>query len=307
MTRRGWALFAAMGLIWGLPYLLIRVAVRDLSPATLVFARTAPAALLLLPLAIRRHSLRPLLQRWRTVLVFTLVEVTLPWLLLASAERRLSSSVSGLLVAVVPLIGAAIATATGSQHRLPPAAIIGLLIGLAGVGFVVGIKPSGISALGVVEVLGTAVGYAVGPMVVNRYLADVPSIGVIASSFALTAIIYAPFALTHLPQHLTIEVVGAISALAIVCTTLAFLLFFALIAEIGPVRATVITYVNPAVAVTLGVLLLREPFTLGMAVGFPLILAGSLLTTRVPAAKIGPFESAASTEEGGRPELGRFS
>ena len=280
MSRRGWLLFASMGLVWGLPYLLIRIAVRDLSPGMLVFARTVPATLLLLPLAIRRDSLRPLIRRWRIVLLYTLVEVTIPWLLLATAERKVSSSVAGLLIATVPLIGAAIAGATGSEHRLPLPAILGLVTGLVGVGVLVGANTRGTNLVAVAEILCTSVGYALGPLIVNRRLADVPSIGVITVSLALTAVICSPYALTHLPQHISFEVVAAVSVLVVVCTGLAFLMFFALIAEIGPVRATVITYVNPAVAVTLGVLLLNEPFTLGIAIGFPLILVGSLLTAR---------------------------
>ena len=152
MSRRGWLLFAAMGLIWGLPYLLIRVAVRDLSPGTLVFARTAPAMLLLLPLAIRRDALRPLLRRWRIVVIYTVVEVALPWLLLSTAEQRLTSSVSGLLVATVPFIGAGIALATGSEHRLEPRGILGLALGLVGVGVLVGVNVRGTSLIAVLEV-----------------------------------------------------------------------------------------------------------------------------------------------------------
>ncbi|HEX3539729.1 MAG TPA: EamA family transporter [Acidimicrobiales bacterium] len=281
MSRRGQLLFLAMGLIWGIPYLLIKVAVRELTVPQLVFARTAPAALLLVPLAWRRGYLRPLCRQWRAVLLYTAVEVAGPWFLLSSAEKRLSSSVSGLLIAMVPLIGAGLVLVTGQGNdRLDRRRLVGLLVGIAGVAALVGVDLRGNDLLAVGEVALTALGYAAGPMIISRRFADLPGLGLIAASFALTAAGYAPFALAHPVGHLSLEVVGAVATLTLVCTTVAFLLFFALIVEVGPARATVITYVNPAVAVALGVVLLGEPFTAGIALGFPLILAGSYLATR---------------------------
>src|SRR6266487_221120 len=206
MSRRSWLLFAAMCVIWGVPYLMIRVAVREVSPGTLVFARTALGALLLVPLAIRRDALRPVLRRWRPLLAYTAVEVAVPWLMLSDAETELSSSLTGLLIAAVPLVGVGIARLQGTDDPVDGYRAIGLLLGIGGV----------------VALLG----------------------------------------------------------LASICTAVAFVVFFALIAAIGPARATVITYVNPAVAVLLGVTMLGERFTAGMALGFPLILAGSVLAAR---------------------------
>jgi drug/metabolite transporter (DMT)-like permease len=280
MTRRGWLLFATMGLIWGIPYLMIKVAVGGLHPATLVFLRTALAALLLVPIAASRGQLRPLLPYWRPLLAFAAIEVAIPWLLLNTAETRLSSSLSGLLIAGVPLVGAVLAWATGGE-RLGPVRILGLLVGLAGVAALVGLDLHVGDAWALLEIAGVAIGYAVGPWILARYLAGLPGLGVIAVGLGVTALGYLPFALTHLPAHVPDrKVVGSVLVLAVVCTALAFVLFFALIAEVGPVRATVITYINPAVAVTLGVLLLHEPFTLGIAVGFALVLTGSVLATR---------------------------
>ena len=281
MSRRGWLLFALMCVIWGIPYLLIRVAVRDLSPAVLVFARTGGAALLLMPIATARREVGPALRRLAPVAAFALVEIAIPWVLLSSAEERITSSLSGLLIAAVPLVGALIARLTGAGERLGPTSLAGLLLGLGGVAALVGLDLGGTSALALVEVAFVVLGYALGPAILSRQLGDVPSLGVLGVSLVLTATVYAPIAALSLPRRMpSTEVVASVAVLALVCTALAFLLFFALIGEIGPVRATVITYVNPAVAVALGVGLLGERLTTGMGVGFVLILAGSLLATR---------------------------
>ncbi len=281
MSRRGWLLFIAMSVIWGTPYLLIRVAVRELSPATLVFARTLPAAILLVPLALHRGQVRPLLGRWRWVVLYTVVEIALPWLFLSRAEQHLTSSVAGLLVATVPLVAVVLyRLVSPTTERITSGRLVGLIVGFTGVGALVGIDLRGTNLVAVAEMAVPALGYALGPLIISRRLSDLPSLGVVSVSVALTAIAYAPAALTHLPAHFSLEVFGAVAGLAFVCTALAFLLFFARNAEIGPARSTVITYLNPAVAVLLGVVLLGEHFTTGIAVGFPLILAGSYLATR---------------------------
>jgi drug/metabolite transporter (DMT)-like permease len=280
MSRRGALLFAAMCVIWGVPYLLIRVAVRELTPATLVFGRTAIAALLLLPAAALRHELRPLLRCWAPLLAFAAVEVAIPWVLLARAETKLTSSLTGLLIAAVPLVGALVVTLTGERERLGRRSWLGLAIGIAGVAAIVGLDVGQVNVLALVEVAVVAVGYAVGPIILTRRLAGVPALGVVAASLAISALAYAPFAVAQWPAALpSAHVLESVLGLAIVCTALAFLLFFALIAEIGPVRATVITYVNPAVAAALGVAVLGEHLTAGMAIGFGLVLAGSVLAT----------------------------
>ncbi len=280
MSRRGWLLFAAMGVIWGVPYLLIKIAVGQLTPISLVFLRTAAGALLLLPFVIARGELRSLPAHWRALVAYTAVEIGVPWLLLSDAERRLPSSLTGLLVATVPLIGAVLARATGAADRLRRRELAGLLVGLAGVAALVGLDVSGGDLGAVGEMAVVTVCYAVGPMIIARRLGGVPVLGVVATSLVLAAAAYAPAGVLQLPRALPeAKVIVAVALLAVVCTALAFLLFFALIAEVGPVRATVITYVNPAVALTLGVALLGERFTVGAGVGFVLILAGSFLAT----------------------------
>jgi len=281
VTKRGWVLFIALGIIWGIPYLLIKVAVSDLSPVTLVFLRTGIAALLLLPLAAARGSLRPLLRHWKAVLAYTAVEVTVPWLLLPSAERHLSSSLTGLLIAAVPLIGAVLGLVVGADDRLDARRAAGLVIGFVGVGALLGLDLSVIDAGSVAQVGLVALGYAAGPIIVARRLSTAPSLGVVTVSLALTAAVWAPLGIAQLPRAVPpAPVLGSVAVLAVLCTAVAFLLFFALIAEAGPLRAQAITYVNPAVALLLGVALLGEPFTVGAAVGFVLIVAGLLLATR---------------------------
>jgi drug/metabolite transporter (DMT)-like permease len=282
MSRRSWLLFAAMCIIWGIPYLLIRVVVRDgdISPGTLVFARTAIGALLLTPVAISRGALRPVLRHWRALLAYTVIEVAVPWLFLSDAETKLSSSLSGLLVAAVPLVGVGIARLQRSDDRVDAVRAAGLLLGIGGVVALLGLDVGEVHAVPLAEMGMVVLAYAIGPAIFSRYLAGVPGIGVVVLSLALTAVGYLPVAIVDPPAQLPADVVWSVLGLATICTALAFIVFFALISAIGPARATVITYVNPAVAVLLGVVLLDEKFTIGMAVGFPMILAGSVLAAR---------------------------
>jgi drug/metabolite transporter (DMT)-like permease len=281
MTRRGLILFGLMSVIWGIPYLLIRIAVDEITPAMLVFVRTAIGAAILLPIALARVDLRLVLRHWRWVVTFAAVEVAGPWVLLGSAERHISSSLAGLLIAGVPLVGAVIAITTGGVDRFGRTALVGLLVGLIGVGAIVGADFQASDATALVQVLLVVVGYAVGPAILSRRLGGVPSIGVMALSLALCAVVYAPIAALQWPSAPpSSDALVAVVILGVVCTALAFILFGELIAEVGPVRATVITYVNPAVAAVLGVLVLRETFTLAMAIGFALVILGSGLATR---------------------------
>jgi drug/metabolite transporter (DMT)-like permease len=272
-------LFVAMCFIWGLPYLLIRIAVRELSPADLVFARTAIGALLLLPIAAWRGVLGGLRSHWRWVLLYTAVELTIPWLLLSSAEEHLTSSLAGLLVAAVPLVGIGITRLLGLAEEMTVRRWLGLLVGVAGVGSLVGLQVGKIDMAAVGEIAAVAVGYALGPLILSHRLSGAPGLAVVAASLGITAAVYAPFALTAPPKHLSEEVAWSVVGLAVICTAVAFIVFFWLIGEIGPTRATVITYVNPAVAIALGVAVLGEHITTGMIVGFPLVLVGSYFAT----------------------------
>ena len=157
MTTRGWVLFGAMCLIWGVPYLLIKVAVEDVSPSMLVLARTAIAGLLLLPIAALRNELRPLAPHWRALVAFAGIEIALPWVLLGAAETRISSSLTALLIAAVPLIGTGIALGMVPRERLTADRGLGLVLGLAGVASIVGLGIEGASPLAIVQVFLVAV------------------------------------------------------------------------------------------------------------------------------------------------------
>ena len=204
----------------------------------------------------------------------------IPWVLLARAETKLTSSLTGLLIAAVPLVGAVLVALTGTRERQGRRRWLGLLVGVGGVAALVGLDVGQIDALAVVEVFGVAVCYAIGPIILSRRLNDVPALGVVAASLVIATVVYAPFAALRWPSSMpSAHVVESVFALAVVCTALAFLVFFALIAEVGPVRATVITYVNPAVAAVLGVTILSERLSAGMLVGFALILVGCVFAT----------------------------
>ena len=295
-------LFTALGIIWGIPYLLIKVADGGVAPPVLVLARVTIGAALLLPIAIRRRELAPLLPHWRWLALFAFVEIIAPWLLLSEAETRLSSSLSGLLIASVPILVAVFSRLTGSQDRLTAVRWSGLLIGLAGVALLVAGGGTHGDAGSVGEVLLVAVCYATGPLIIARRLSELPPLAITAVCLAFAAVIYAPLAAVSWPATVPAgKVLWALAALAVVCTAVAFLGFFALIAEAGPARASVITYVNPAVAVALGVGILGERLTVPMAIAFVLILGGSVLATRTgqrpdPAAVVmpGPADTAAS-------------
>jgi drug/metabolite transporter (DMT)-like permease len=281
VSRRGWVLFTTMSVIWGIPYLLIKIAVGGVPVPVLVLARVTIGAALLLPVALRRRQLSALLPYWRWLAVFAVVEIISPWFLLSEAELKLSSSMSGLLIASVPIIGALLARVAGDADRLTAVRWTGLLAGLAGVALLVGPGATGGDARSIGEVLLVAVCYATGPLIASRKLKDAPPLGMTAVCLAFAAVVYAPAAALTWPAAMpSAKVVAAIVCLAVVCTAVAFLIFFALIAEVGPARATVITYVNPAVAVALGVSVLGEQFTPAMAGAFALILGGSVLATR---------------------------
>jgi drug/metabolite transporter (DMT)-like permease len=274
-------MFAAMGLIWGIPYLMIKVAVEGVPVPVLVFTRTGLGALLLFPFAARPGALATVRRFWLPLVAFAAVEMIGPWFLLTDAERKLSSSMSGLLIAAVPVIGAVLVRVTGGSERLTRVRWIGLLLGLGGVALLAAPAATGGTALSVGEVFLTALGYAIGPMIADRYLREVPSMLTSAVCLGIAAVAYAPFAGASWPHHVPqAKVLWALAGLSVLCTAAAFVIFFALIAEIGPARAMLITYLNPAVVVVAGVLVLGESLTANMVISFPLILAGCWLATR---------------------------
>ena len=290
MTRAAWLLFAAMSVIWGIPYLFIKIAVGELSPAAVAGSRTLLAALVLIPLAARQGVLRPAARAWRWVAAFGLLEMAGPWLLLGHAETRVSSGFAGLMIATVPVVGVLVARLRGDPHAFARVRLLGLGVGVLGVVCLVGLDSLAghLDALSILELLLVAIGYAVAPVIASTRLAGVPSLGVIACAIAGVAVLYLPWTVTELAGGLpSTDVVVSIVVLGLLCTAVAFVLFFQLIAEAGPVRATVFTFLNPAVAIALGILVLGEPLTVGTLVGFPLVLLGAYWATRPIDAAVG--------------------
>ena len=281
MSRRGAILFLSLGFVWGIPYLLIKVSVEYLSPEVIIFLRVLLAAMILMPVVIKRGYLRQLKGHWKWVFVFAIVEITFPFGALTFAELRLSSSMTGLLIAAVPIVSAIFAWRLGIDDRITGMRVAGLAVGILGVASLVGFDLTGGELLSASLLIITVIGYALGPIIVSQKLSTAPALAAIAMATAINTIIYAPFAFISRPtETVPLNVWLAVAVLGAICTALAFILFFSLVAEVGPARTTVITYINPAVAVILGVIVLSEPITLGLVVGFPLILIGSFLATR---------------------------
>jgi drug/metabolite transporter (DMT)-like permease len=279
-------MFVAMSVIWGLPYLLIKVAVGGVSVPVLVLARVGLGAVMLLPIALRRRQLASIKPVWPWLMLFALVEIIMPWYALSEAERGISSSLTGLLIASVPIIIAVLSLFVRGGDRLSPVRWAGLLIGLGGVAMLagphlVGSSAGGGAARSVAEVLFVALCYATGPLIANTKLTEVPPVAMTAVCLVLAAVVYAPLAALNWPSAVpSASVLLSIAGLAVVCTAAAFLIFFRLIAEVGPARASVFTYINPVIAVSLGVAVLGEHVTPLMLGAFVTILAGSVLATR---------------------------
>ncbi len=282
ISGRGWLLYAAMAVLWGIPYLFIKEAVDSISPAAVVAGRTLLGAAILLPLALHRRALRPALRVWPWVLAFGAIEMAGPFLLLGHAEQTLPSGTTGLLVATVPLFAAIIALLRGDRSAFSPLRATGLVIGFIGVGIIVagpglavGDDPAALLAVG--EVLLVAVLYAIAPFIIATKLAGTPALGTITLALGAVGLFYLPLALLTQHEILTVRSGTALVLLGVLCTALAFVAFFALIEAVGPVRAPLFTYVNPIVAIVLGVLLLGEHLAGGLLVGFPLVILGCWL------------------------------
>lgn len=280
-NRRGWLLFAAMAIIWGLPYLFIKEAVESISPAAVVAGRTLIGALILLPFAIRSGALRAAFKHWPWVLAFGLVEMAGPFLLLGVAEQTLPSGLTGLLVATVPLAATVIALIGGNRTALSPVRLFGLVLGFAGVGIIVlmpGIGNLGAGWLGAVgQVLIVAVLYAIAPFIIATKLRDVPSLGSITLALLMIGIGYLPAAILTTHEAPTTSSLVSLILLGLICTALAFIVFFALIKQVGPVQATLFTYINPIVALVLGVIILHEHLGIELIIGAPVVLIGCFL------------------------------
>lgn len=283
MSKRGWSQFAIIGFIWGVPYLFLKIAVEEISPSVVVLGRVAIGAAILLPIAIKRKVLFIPRKYWPFVLLYTVTELIGPWYFITAAEQKITSGLAGLLVATVPIWAAILASIFGDKTVWHAGRLFGLIIGFIGVVAVVGIESlSGrqdIVAIGMVIL--AAMGYAYAINMITRRIPEVPGLGLNTWAMIITSVVFLPFAMHSWPtERPSAEAIGSVVVLGVLCTAVAFILFFRLIAEVGPPRASLVTYLNTAVAVLLGVLILNEPFTLGIAVGLPLVLVGSYFASR---------------------------
>ena len=283
MSKTGWSRFAILGFIWGVPYLFLKIAVEEISPAVVVLGRVGIGALILLPIALKRNVFFIKRKYWPFVLLYTVTELVGPWYFITVAEQKITSGLAGLLVATVPIWAAILASFFGDKTVWHAGRLFGLIVGFIGVIAVVGIESlSGrqdIVAIGMVIL--AAMGYAYAINMITRRIPEVPGLGLNTWAMILTALVFLPFAIGSWPtQRPSVEAIGSVVILGVFCTAIAFVIFFKLIAEVGPPRASLVTYLNTAVAVVLGVIILDEPFTLGIAIGLPLVLVGSYFASR---------------------------
>jgi drug/metabolite transporter (DMT)-like permease len=307
MTRRAWIAFATCSVLWGIPYFFIKVAVEDLPAVFVAWARIALAAAILLPLAWYQGTLRGLWERRWLLVAFALLEITIPFTLIPLGERHISSSLTAILIAAVPLTVALLAVRFAPEERVHGIRLAGLFVGLIGVVLLLGIDVAGKTdeLVGALCILGATLGYAAGPMLANRKLSDLPAIAPPAIAVTVSAVVLLPFAALSVPdQGAPFKAWGSVIVLGVACTAVALVVFFILLTEAGPSRASVITYINPVVAVALGVSFLDESLGAASLAGLVLILAGSYVSTRA-----GDRQSALVGEDHGlhavpSPELG---
>lgn len=283
MTHKGWLLFAAMSVFWGIPYFFIKIAVRELDPTIVVFARVCIAAIVLVPVAIQRKALQQLRGRWLAVALLSFVQITVPFLLISFGEQHIASSLASLLIASEPLLVALFALRFDPGEQVRGLRLLGLFVGLIGVVVLLGFDVSGDAQkwLGAIMVLVATASYASGALFVRRpSIAVLPRLGVVAIECTVATVVLLPLAVTRLPAKAPdMAVITSLIVLGLVCTALAMLTYFALLAEVGASRGIVFTYINPAISVLLGVMLLSESLSVAIMAGFLLIILGSWLST----------------------------
>ena len=270
-----------MAVLWGIPYLLIRVAVRQLDPGVLVLARTAPASLLLLPIVLHQRSWGLLVKNLKWICVFGVAEFGVPWYLMSTSERHITSSLTSLIICAVPLFSVVAGRFMRVHEPIGARRFWGLGAGALGVALLVGLDLNGGSITWIGLMLIVCVGYSIGPLILATKLHDVPGPAVVCGATGVVALAWIPYDLFHWPVHVSTETWTSVGVLSVFCTAGAFLTFYELVKEAGSSRSVVVVYSNTAIAVLLGVVGLHEPFTVGIALGFPLIVLGSYLATSV--------------------------
>ncbi len=289
MTRRGWGLFALVGLLWGIPYLFMKVAVEEFATPVIVFARVLIGAVVLIPLAFYKRELIPALKYWKYIALYAVLEMVIPWSLITSSQRDLSSGVVALLVATVPIWATFFAHRAGDTSAADRTRVFGIAIGLIGIALIVGIESLNDvnNLVALFNVLIAAFSYAWAVNMITTKAPNVSGIAINGLAMAISTVVFAPFALTHLPEQVPSN--GAILStlgLGILCTAAAFWIFFKVLEDIGPARASLVVYPNTAIAVVLGVILLDEKLTVAILIGLPLVLIGSYYASRKPKAPI---------------------
>ena len=284
MSRRNWTLFILVGFIWGVPYLMMKEAVRELSPFIIVFSRTIIGAAVLIPIAMKRGTLRQAFgKNFKYVLLYAIGEMVFPWIFITSAEKKISSGLAGLLVATVPIWSSILASLRGDKTVWHAKRLAGMLLGFVGVGLVVGLESlkGHQDRISIGIVLLAAVGYASAVTMLTAKVPGVDGVAINGVAMFITAMIYLPLSLTHLPAHApSATALISVISLGLFPTALTFYLFFILLYDIGPARASLVTYLNTAFAVILGIIFLHEKITTGMIVGLPMVLIGSYFASR---------------------------
>ena len=283
MTRKSWIQFGIVGFLWGIPYLLMKVAVADIPPPLIVAGRTLIGAAILIPIALRKNTLKDAIKGIKYVIPYAVLEMVGPWILITSAEKEISSGLAGLLVATVPFFASIFSSLRGDHSVWQPKRIFGLVVGFVGIVALVGIESiTGTSnPKAIAMVILAAIMYAYAVLMVTTNLPGVDGIAINGVAMGLTCLFYTPIAIATWPSNpVSTEAITALVALGVLSTAIAFMLFFIVIVEIGVARGSLTTYVNTAVAVVLGILILNEPITLGIIVGLPMVLLGSYLASR---------------------------
>ena len=282
MSRKSLFHFVLVGIRWGIPYLLMKVAVEDFPPAAVVAGRTLIGAAILIPIAIYRKKFKGAVLGFKFVAFYALLEMIGPWILISTAQQKINSGLAGLLVSTVPIFATIIISLRGDHSVWEFKRIIGIVVGFLGLILVVGIESLTGSAdlLSIVMVLIASVSYAYAVIMILANLPLVDGIAINGFAMALTTLFWGPIAIAQWPSSISLNSALSLIALGIFSTAIAFILFFKLMDEIGAARGSLVTYVNTAVAVVLGVIILKEPLTAGIVVGLPLVLIGSYLASR---------------------------
>jgi drug/metabolite transporter (DMT)-like permease len=282
MSRKSLFYFLLVGFLWGIPYLLMAVAVEEIPPSAIVAGRTLIGAAILIPVALYRKTFKGAVLGFKFVAFYALLEMIGPWILISTAQKKIDSGLAGLLISTVPIFAAIITSLRGDHTVWQFKRMFGIVVGFIGLIAVVGIESfSGNShPASIAMMILAAMGYSYAIIMVTTNLPLVDGIAINGLAVAITSIFWAPLAIAQWPSHVTLKPALSLIALGVLCTALAFLVFFKLLVEIGPARGSLVTYLNTSVAVVLGVIVLNEPITIGLIIGLPLVLVGSYLASK---------------------------